>query len=295
MTEPQRKSADKGKGGELLTLTQVSERTGISMPTLQKYKKKFSDRIPSKGKGRTQRYPEEALPIFEDLRKESSARRGRPRKEGAAAKPARSKASRRSKSTRKPAAAPRRGASAAKASAAKTRAAKARAAKAPEGEGQEVLTLTDISKRTGISYPTLMRYVRAHLASIPHSGEGRKRRFPPEAVAAFQKLYAGPRGGARPATAKAKRAARAAKAPKAARAPKARRTRTAAAAKPASKAKRSVRKTRAATKRKAATTRRGARQAASGVDVVKVLQRLEVRLKALEKELKKPIKLEVRR
>jgi len=40
---------------DLLTLSEVSRRTGISMPTLQKYKKQNADEIPSVGEGRKQR------------------------------------------------------------------------------------------------------------------------------------------------------------------------------------------------------------------------------------------------
>jgi hypothetical protein len=78
-------SAAAGDGQRLLTLTEVARRVDTSMPTLQKYKKRYGDRIPSVGKGRTQRYPESALPVFEQLRKENLARRGRPRKNAAAA------------------------------------------------------------------------------------------------------------------------------------------------------------------------------------------------------------------
>jgi hypothetical protein len=48
---------------DLLTLSEVSKRTKISMPTLQRYKKEYQRRIPSTGKGRKQRYPVEALEV----------------------------------------------------------------------------------------------------------------------------------------------------------------------------------------------------------------------------------------
>ena len=63
-------AATGGDGQRLLTLTEVAKRTKLSMPTLQKYKKRYGDRIPSVGKGRTQRYPETALPVFYQLRDE---------------------------------------------------------------------------------------------------------------------------------------------------------------------------------------------------------------------------------
>jgi DNA-binding transcriptional MerR regulator len=176
----------------LLTLSAVSKRTGISMPTLQRYKKEYQSRIPSEGKGRKQRYPESALPVFEEIKKENIARRGRPRKGGGGRKKA--KAGRPTGS--------RRGAG--------------RGRKAASGGGgkQGLLTLTEIGKRTGISYPTLTRYVKLHLKEIPHEGKGRSRRYHPEAVEVFNRLRGqsgrgrkagggrrGPGGGARKAAA----------------------------------------------------------------------------------------------
>lgn len=163
----------------LLTLTEVSSRTGISMPTLQRYKKLYQNRIPSTGKGRSQRYPEEALEVFETLKKENIGRRGRPRK---------------NKSGPGNAAAPKRRKTASKASS------KTGSAKATEG----LLTLTQISKETGISYPTLLRYVKTHLREIPHKGTGRSRRFLPEAVEVFRTLRGQSRRGRRPKAASAK-------------------------------------------------------------------------------------------
>jgi DNA-binding transcriptional MerR regulator len=147
--------AAKGNGGgeqELLTLTEVSSRTGISMPTLQRYKKEFQDRIPSVGKGRKQRYPADSLDVFEQIKKENIKKRGRPRKSGGG-RPA---------------------------------AAKKEKSAAPARSG--LLTLTEVSERTGISYPTLVRYVKLHGDDIPYEGEGRRRRYHPEAVEVFQKL-----------------------------------------------------------------------------------------------------------
>ena len=62
-----------------------------------------------------------------------------------------------------------------------------------------MLTLVEIGKRTGISYPTLLRYVRLYLDRLPHTGTGRKRRFRPAAVAEFQKLRGESRRGRRAA------------------------------------------------------------------------------------------------
>jgi DNA-binding transcriptional MerR regulator len=168
-----------GNSGGNMTLTEVSKRTGISMPTLQKYKKRYPDRIPSVGKGRTQRYPEESLKVFGTLREENMARRGRPRKNAAA--PASGTTRRRGKPARR-----------------------GRPRKTSSG-GEGLLTLTQIAQRTKISYPTLLRYVKTSLDRIPHVGTGRRRRFKPEAVAVFQQLRASSRSGRRPGTTTARR------------------------------------------------------------------------------------------
>jgi DNA-binding transcriptional MerR regulator len=151
----------------LLTLSEVSKRTGISMPTLQRYKKEYQRRIPSEGKGRKQRYPESALPVFEEIKKENLAHRGRPRKSGSGK---------------------RRGAGGKPASSRKTR-------RTAAGDRGNLLTLTEIGKRTGISAATLARYVKRYLDQIPHEGTGRSRRYPPEAVEAFNRLRAQSRRG----------------------------------------------------------------------------------------------------
>lgn len=136
----------------LYTLTEVKEKTGISLPTLQKYKKNHQDRIPSVGEGRTQKYPPEALDVFKQLKKENLKKRGRPRKKS-------------KKEKSKPAAA------------------------ASSSGSDELLTLKQVSELTGISYPTLSRYSKTSLPRIPHVGKGRKRRYKPEAVGVFQTLY----------------------------------------------------------------------------------------------------------
>lgn len=216
---------------KLYTLSEISQRTGISMPTLQRYKKTYQSRIPSEGKGRKQRYPEESLPVFEQLRVENAGRRGRPRKD-ASARPASSGAAGgrgRGRKAAAPAPAPaaKRGggrkAAAAKPAAAKpaaaarggargtrggTRAAAGRKAAASGGrsERSNLLTLGQVSEQTGISYPTLVRYVRLHSNRLPSEGAGRSRRFHPEAVDVFRQLRAeSGRGGRKPAAAKATR------------------------------------------------------------------------------------------
>jgi DNA-binding transcriptional MerR regulator len=160
-------------GGKLLTLSEVSKRSGISMPTLQRYKKLYQGRIPAVGKGRKQRYPLDALPVFQKIKEENLGRRGRPRKSASGGRPLPAK---------------RRGTA--------TRGRAARAAGRSAGGG--LLTLTEVSKRTGVSYPTLVRYVKMHGRQIPHEGRGRRRRYRPEAIEVFERLRAeSPRGGRR--------------------------------------------------------------------------------------------------
>ncbi len=147
---------------KLYTLTEVAKLTDISMPTLQRYKKLFQDRIPSRGAGRTQRYPEEALDIFRELKKENMKKRGRPRKNASA------------DSRPKPAV--------------RRRPVPQTPLPASHDSDQGLLTLKQIEELTNISYPTLLRYVKTSLKRIPHRGTGRKRRFLPEAVNVFRTL-----------------------------------------------------------------------------------------------------------
>jgi hypothetical protein len=275
MAEPQTPDQPAPAEEKLFTLSQISQRTGISMPTLQRYKKTYQDRLPSVGAGRKQRYPEHALPVFAELRSENAGRRGRPRKNPDAAAGATPKR-RPGRPARRPAAAARaaggrgrRGTAARRAgaaaaasparSAAKTgrrgrppgrprkvqpatparrgrppgrprkaaaagrralpvrrgtgrvgrppgsgrraagagRVSRAAAAAAGRGKTAGLLTLTSISKTTGISYPTLVRYVRLYSNRLPHEGKGRARRFHPAAVAEFRKLRQESRGGRR--------------------------------------------------------------------------------------------------
>ncbi len=138
------------KTEKLYTLTEVSKRAGVSMPTLQRYKKLFQDRIPSVGQGRRQRYPKRAISEIRKIKTENLKKRGRPRKvvTGAESSAAGQRAS----------------------------------------GSSRLLTLSEICRRTRISYPTLVRYVKLYIDQIPHVGEGRKRRFEPEAVAVFVEL-----------------------------------------------------------------------------------------------------------
>ncbi|HEV8241080.1 MAG TPA: hypothetical protein VGS57_17065 [Thermoanaerobaculia bacterium] len=191
-------AAAAGDGQRLMTLTEVAKRTKMSMPTLQKYKKRYGDRIPSVGKGRTQRYPDEALPVFEQLKKENLARRGRPRKNaapgGAAPAPAKRRPGRPRKNAAAPAPAP-----------AKRRGRPRKAAAGTTGGGEGLLTLTQVAESTGISYPTLLRYVKLHGNRLASVGRGRRRRFKAEAVPMFQQLRSESRRGRKPGKAAARR------------------------------------------------------------------------------------------
>jgi len=245
-------SAAAGDGQRLLTLTEVARRTKMSMPTLQKYKKRYGDRIPSVGKGRTQRYPEESLPVFELLKKENMARRGRPRKNpvAASAPPAKRRPGRPRKSSAAPApAARRRG---------RPRKAAAPAAAVPAGNSG-LLTLTQISETIGTSYPTLLRYVKLHLPKLPHVGRGRRRRFKPEAVPVFQQLRSESRRGRKPGKASAARRGRP----------------------PGTGARRG----------RPPGSGRAAAAGATDSRLVAILERLERRLSSLEEAVKKPFRL----
>jgi hypothetical protein len=135
------------------------------MPTLQKYKKRHADRIPSVGLGRRQRYPVAALVVFQRLREEGLSRRGRRRKAATALALARA----------------------------------ARRATPPSRGSEALLSLQQIRTETGISYPTLLRYTKLYLDRIPHVGAGKRRRYPPQAVDVFRELRRGSTRGRKPA------------------------------------------------------------------------------------------------
>lgn len=158
---------------KLYTLTELSKKSGVSMPTLQRYKRLYQKRIPSVGSGRKQRYPAEAVAVVKELKVENLAKRGRPRKKASGKAAPKRRAAKRS--VRKP-----KGRTARKA--------------APE---KKLLSLAEIGRQTNISYPTLLRYVKTSLARMPHEGTGRKRRFYPEAVEVFRELRASSRRGRR--------------------------------------------------------------------------------------------------
>lgn len=164
----------------LYTLTEVAENINVSMPTAQRYKRAYQNRIPAVGIGRKQRYPREALKVFEQIKLENLGKRGRPSAQPRKKTPAKSR---------------QRSSSAAKSRSRTRSAAKRKAAVPVKPRRTEMLTLTEISIRTGISYPTCINYVKKHLDRIPHVGSGRRRRYPPEAVTVFRDLRNQSRSG----------------------------------------------------------------------------------------------------
>jgi DNA-binding transcriptional MerR regulator len=70
--------------GEGMTLVEVSEKLDIPYPTVARYASQHGDRIPHHGSGRSRRFPEAALEVFEQIRNESKP--GRPPKKKAKAK-----------------------------------------------------------------------------------------------------------------------------------------------------------------------------------------------------------------
>lgn len=208
MAEPEsQRRGDREAGDErLYTLSEISKKTKISMPTLQRYKKLYQNRIPAVGSGRKQRYPESAVPVFNEIKGENVGRRGRPRKEASEGgkrrgrrpgRPAGQTAAR-GRGGRPAARGGRRG---------RPPAAAGRGRRAASG-GSGLLTLTQVSEMTGISYPTLVRYVRLYSDRLPHEGKGRARRFRPEAVPVFRELREqSGRGGRKPGSGRGGRAA----------------------------------------------------------------------------------------
>jgi len=186
MAEPDTQS------NRLYTLSEISQKSNISMPTLQRYKKMYQGRIPSVGQGRKQRYPDSALPVFAQIKQENAGRRGRPRKNAAAARPAASKRRGRPPAAAAPPAArrgrkpgARRGRPPGRPPGAVKTGRRGRPRKSSSGG---LLTLSEISRQTTISYPTLVRYVKLHSARLPSEGTGRSRRFYPQAVDVFRQL-----------------------------------------------------------------------------------------------------------
>lgn len=166
-TKRRAQRASGSKGRKLYTLTELGKKARVSMPTMQRYKKEYQSRIPSEGKGRKQRYPEEAIAVVREIKEENLKRRGGARR-GKAKTKAKAKAS-------------------AKPAAART-------------TGDTYLPLTEIARRAGISYPTARKYAAQHARSIPYRGSGRSRRYGVETVEVFKRLRSESRRGRRPGT-----------------------------------------------------------------------------------------------
>ena len=62
---------------KLMTLSEVSARADVSMPTLQKYLRQHADEIPWVGEGRRRRYPPETIAVVVALKKAGLEARGR--------------------------------------------------------------------------------------------------------------------------------------------------------------------------------------------------------------------------
>src|SRR3954465_5366128 len=95
MAEPEAQRRGDSADEKLYTLSEISQKTNISMPTLQRYKKMYQDRIPSVGQGPKQRYPASPLPVFDETKPDTAGKGGRPRKAAAARRAARRAASKR--------------------------------------------------------------------------------------------------------------------------------------------------------------------------------------------------------
>lgn len=172
-TRQRAQRASETKESKLYTLTEVGKKSGVSMPTMQRYKKEYQSRIPSEGRGRKQRYPEEAIAVVREIKEENLKRRGGARR-GKATTKAKTKAKAKTG----------------------TRAATARTA------DDAYLPLTEIARRAGISYPTARKYAAQHPRSIPSRGRGRSRRYGVETVEVFKSLRAESRRGRRPGAAR---------------------------------------------------------------------------------------------
>lgn len=69
---------------------------------------------------------------------------------------------------------------------------------ASRSNSTSLLTLGQVAERTGISYPTLVRYVRDHGDRLPSEGEGRSRRYYPDAIDIFNEIRSSTKGGRKP-------------------------------------------------------------------------------------------------
>lgn len=208
LEEPQEAVAA-GEGVRTYSLVEVAQKTGIPMPILLRYKREHPDRVASLGSGSQQRFHEEAFETFLAIQREEGEgqdlpRRGgfgllslpRLRKRPARPEPEEEAAEEGPAPVAAPAAAAAQARARGAASGRRKTGAKGgngrrrRASGGASGSGGdgELLTLGDIGERLGIPYPTVARYASQFEDVIPHQGKGRSRRFPPEAVAVFERI-----------------------------------------------------------------------------------------------------------
>jgi len=191
-----------GDATRTFSLVEVAQKTGIPMPILLRYKREHPDRVPSFGVGSQQRFPEEAFEVFRTIQREESEEQEPPRRTGfgllslprlrkQAARPA----------DKEPEAEAEGGE--AKGGRKRKRAGKD-ARKEAAGDG---LSLSDVSEQLGIPYPTVARYATQFEDRIPHTGSGRNRRFPPEAVEVFRQIRKESKPGRPPKQKKERQAA----------------------------------------------------------------------------------------
>ncbi len=216
---PTRKANRGGTEPRTFSLMEVAQETGIAMPILLRYKREYPDQIPSEGSGSQQRFPEEAFEIFAELHRKEAEQRDLPRRGGfgllslprvrrrrEAPAPEReaepqdvSEAESVSETARSEEPEPAPAAAAedrtatpvaveTQPAATETQAAAVESQPATAPTGPATLTLKAISDELGVAYPTIARYATKHEDRIPHVGHGRKRRFPPEAIAVFQQI-----------------------------------------------------------------------------------------------------------
>lgn len=178
-----------GDASRTYSLVEVAQKTGIPMPILLRYKREHPDRVPSFGVGSQQRFPEEAFEVFRTIQREESEEQEPPRRTGfglLSLPRLRKQAARPAKSEEAEAGAKAEGGEADE-EPKRTR----RRKKVGKGAGEAAgdgLTLSDVSEQLGIPYPTVARYASQFEDRIPHTGSGRNRRFPPEAVEVFRQI-----------------------------------------------------------------------------------------------------------
>jgi len=63
---------------------------------------------------------------------------------------------------------------------------------------QKLITLSEIHRKTGIAMATLAKYARQSPRKFPSEGRGRRRRYYPAAMSAFQQMRSQSRRGPKP-------------------------------------------------------------------------------------------------